>query len=47
MDLGAAVERYTQPAWLTAAGTAAGYAAILLVMTALLFGLPYLIFVSL
>lgn len=47
MDLGAAVEEFSQPAWLTALGTAGGYALILLVMTVLLFGLPYLVFVSL
>ncbi|MHB9285573.1 hypothetical protein ACKVMT_00865 [Halobacteriales archaeon Cl-PHB] len=32
------------PAWLTAAGTVAGYGAILLVLTLLLFALPYLLF---
>ena len=35
------------PAWLTAAGTVAGYGAILLVLTVLLFGLPYIVFTSL
>lgn len=47
MDLAAVVEEYTQPAWLTAVGTAGGYAIILLVMTILLFVVPYLVFVAL
>lgn len=47
MDLAAVVDEYTQPAWLTAFGTAGGYAIILLVMTILLFGVPYLVFVAL
>lgn len=45
MDLAGVVEDYSQPAWLTAFGTAAGYALVLLVMTIVLFGLPYLVFV--
>jgi len=32
------------PAWQTALGTVVGYGLILLVMTVLLFGLPYLAF---
>lgn len=34
----------THPAWRTALGTVGGYAILLLVMTVLLFGLPYLVF---
>lgn len=44
MGVAAVVERFSQSAWLTAIGTAAGYAALLLVMTLLLFGVPYLVF---
>ncbi|WP_435077881.1 hypothetical protein [Halococcus sp. AFM35] len=42
-----ALSEYDHPAWLTIAGTVAGYGAILLVMTLVLFLLPYLIFVAL
>lgn len=38
---------FDHPAWLTAAGTVAGYGAILLVLTVLLFAVPYLVFSSL
>lgn len=44
MGVAAVVDRFGQPAWLTAIGTAAGYAVLLLVMTLLLFGVPYLVF---
>lgn len=47
MDIGAVVDEFTQPAWRTAVGTAGGYVLILLVMTVLLFGVPYLVFVAL
>ncbi|WP_266077282.1 hypothetical protein [Haladaptatus caseinilyticus] len=35
---------FDHPAWLTAASTIASYLLILVVMTVLLFGVPYLIF---
>lgn len=35
------------PAWITALGTAIGYGIILVVMTVLLFIVPYLVFVAL
>jgi hypothetical protein len=35
------------PAWLTAASTVGSYLLILVVMTALLFGVPYLLFLLL
>ncbi len=38
---------YDHPAWRTAIGTGVGYGLILVAMTALLFGLPYLLFLSL
>jgi hypothetical protein len=41
------MDQFSQPAWLAAFGTAGGYAILLLVMTILLFGLPYLIFLVL
>lgn len=41
------MDQFTQPAWLTAGATAGGYALILVVMTVLLFVLPYLVFVAL
>ncbi|MFB6361987.1 MAG: hypothetical protein ABEH59_11785 [Halobacteriales archaeon] len=41
------MDQFSQPAWFAAFGTAGGYAILLLVMTVLLFGLPYLIFVAL
>lgn len=41
------MDRSIQPAWLTALGTAGGYLVILAVMTVLLFGIPYLVFVAL
>ncbi len=47
MDIAAVVDEHTQPAWVTALGTAGGYAILLLVMTILLFGVPYLVFVAL
>jgi hypothetical protein len=36
--------QFDHPAWLTAAGTAGGYVALLVLMTILLFGIPYLLF---
>lgn len=47
MEIAAVVDRFTQPAWQTAIGTAGGYAILLLVMTLLLFGVPYLVFTQL
>jgi hypothetical protein len=41
------LDEFDHPAWLTAFGTGVGYAIILVAMTAVLFGLPYLLFVSL
>jgi len=38
---------FDHPAWLTAAGTVGGYAVILVVMTILLFLVPYLFFTTL
>jgi hypothetical protein len=35
---------FDHPSWLTAAGTGAGYLLILVVMTAVLFLLPWLVF---
>ena len=35
---------FDHPAWLTAAGTAAGYVLLLAVLTLVLFVLPYLVF---
>lgn len=37
-------ERFDHPAWLTAAGTLAGYGIVLLVLFLLLFVVPYLLF---
>ena len=42
-----ALSEYDHPAWLTIAGTLAGYGVILLVMTVVLFLIPYLIFTAL
>ena len=39
--------RFDHPAWLTALGTFVAYGVILLVMTLLLFLLPYAMFVAL
>ncbi|MEF8775193.1 MAG: hypothetical protein V5A43_01660 [Haloarculaceae archaeon] len=41
------LRRFDEPAWWTALATAVSYAVVLLVFTVVLFGLPYLIFVSL
>ena len=41
------VGKYDHPSWLTAIGTFVGYGVILLVMTVVLFLLPYLIFAAL
>lgn len=41
------MEDFSQPAWVTAVGTAGGYAVLLAVMTVLLFLVPYLVFVVL
>jgi hypothetical protein len=38
---------FDHPSWLTAVGTFVGYGAILLLMTVVLFLIPYLIFVAL
>ena len=37
-------EEHDHPSWFTVAGTFAGYAAIVVAMTIVLFGLPWLIF---
>ena len=39
-----ALAEFDHPAWLTAAGTLAGYGLILVVMFALLFVVPYLVY---
>lgn len=39
-----APDEFDHPAWRTAVGTGVGYGIILVAMTALLFGLPYLLF---
>ncbi|MFW5964687.1 MAG: hypothetical protein ACOCQM_07455 [Natronomonas sp.] len=44
MDTAELKETYSHDAWLTAAGTFAAYGLILLAMTLLLFGVPYVIF---
>jgi hypothetical protein len=41
------LNRFDTPAWWTAAATAVTYGIILLVITVLLFGVPYLVFTSL
>ena len=38
------VEKFDHPSWFTIGGTVAGYGLILLVMTVLLFVVPFLIF---
>jgi len=38
---------FDHPAWLTAVGTAGGYAVLLVVLTVLLFLVPYLVFAAL
>lgn len=38
---------YDHPAWLTAASTVGSYLLILVAMTVLLFGVPYVIFTAL
>lgn len=38
------LRRFEHPAWMTALGTVVGYGLVLVVMTALLFGVPYLLF---
>ena len=38
------MDQFRAPAWRAAFGTAAGYGVLLLVMTVLLFGVPYLVF---
>jgi hypothetical protein len=47
MDVADITDRHDHPAWLTAAGTFAAYGLILVAMTLLLFGLPWLIFAAL
>ena len=42
-----ALSEYDHPAWLTIAGTVAGYGVILLAMTVVLFVIPYLLFTAL
>lgn len=37
-------EEHDHPSWFTAAGTVAAYGLILVAMTLVLFGLPYLVF---
>jgi len=44
MDLPEPLARYTDPAWVTAVGTAVAYGAVLLVMFLLLFVVPFLVF---
>lgn len=39
--------RFDHPSWLTAAGTLAAYGLILLLLTVVLFAVPYLIFLGL
>jgi hypothetical protein len=38
------MDQFSGPAWRAALGTAGGYAVLLIVMTVLLFGVPYLVF---
>ncbi|NHN42592.1 hypothetical protein G9C85_13275 [Halorubellus sp. JP-L1] len=38
---------FDHPTWISAGATAAGYAVLLAVMTVLLFGVPYLLFLAL
>ena len=40
-------ERFRHPSWLSAVGVGVGYLLIMAVLTVLLFGLPYALFVSL
>lgn len=40
------LDGFDHPAWLTVAGTVAGYGFVLLVLFALLFVVPYLVFVA-
>lgn len=44
MDVAELKERFDHPTWFTAVGTAVAYSLILVAMTALLFGVPYLLF---
>ncbi len=41
------LSEFKHPAWVTAIGMASGYAVLLLLMTVLLFIIPYLIFTAL
>ena len=41
------LERFDEPPWWTALATAISYSIVLLVITIVLFGLPYLVFASL
>jgi hypothetical protein len=47
MDTAGLKEKYSHDAWRTAAGTVVAYGLILLAMTLLLFGVPYVIFSAL
>lgn len=47
MNVAELKEEYDHPAWFTAIGTFLAYGLILGVMTLLLFGVPYLIFLLL
>ncbi|NHN47571.1 hypothetical protein G9464_08170 [Halostella sp. JP-L12] len=42
-----ALDEFDHPAWHTAIGTGVGYGIILVAMTAVLFGLPYALFLAL
>jgi hypothetical protein len=42
-----ALDEVSHPAWRTVVGTGVGYGIILVAMTAVLFGLPYLLFSAL
>jgi len=37
-------EKFDHPSWFTVGGTAVGYGLILVLLTVLLFGIPYLLF---
>ncbi len=44
MDVADLTDEYDHPAWFTAIGTFLAYGVILVVMAAVLFGIPWLIF---
>ncbi|AGB15786.1 hypothetical protein Halru_1169 [Halovivax ruber XH-70] len=41
-----ALQQFDHPAWLTGLGTVVGYGIILALMTIVMFGLPYLVFLA-